>query len=175
MNSHLPVLSNQLHANARRSVEGMVRIVRVDGGRLWLEPEQTTSCGSCSSAASCGSRDEGGIGTVASRLQARQFAIDAPAGAGVFQVGERLVVGVAETALLQASLTAYGMPLLAALLGGSIAQGRYGEDWVTMLAMLAGLFAGLLVARLNARRMAARGGLAPRFLRRAKPGETCGT
>lgn len=161
-----------------RSVEGIVRVVRIAGDQVWLEPEQTTSCGHCASSASCGvkSSDETvGIGSLASRLQARRFVLDASAGAAGFSEGERLVVGVSERALVTAALTAYGLPLLFALVAASVTQALYGEDLTTMLGMAGGLGLGLLVAGLNARRLAAKGGLAPRFLRRAQPGETCGT
>ena len=172
MNS-LPVIQTA----AVRSVEGIARVVRIEGDHVWLEPEQTTSCGHCASSASCGvsSREEAGIGTVTSRLQARRFHLDNPAGVSGFHEGERLVVGVSERALLNAALTAYGLPLLFALVAGGVTQAAYGEDLTTMLGMTVGLALGLLVARLNARRLAARGDLAPRFLRRARPDETCGT
>lgn len=171
MNS-LPVIQT----SAMQSVEGIARVVRVVGDEVWLEPEQTTSCGHCASSASCGTgaREAAGIGTVASRLQARRFKLDEPGAAGGFAEGDRLVVGVSEHALLSAALTAYGLPLLFALTAGSVTQGLYGEDLTTMFGMAGGLAIGLLLARLNARRLAARGDLAPRFLRRARPDETCG-
>ena len=78
-------------------------------------------------------------------------------------------------ALLGAALTAYGLPLLTALIGGSLGQGMYGEDAAAMLGMVGGLAFGLFIVRLLARRLAARGDLAPRFLRRARPDETCAT
>lgn len=160
-----------------RSVEGIARVVRVEGDEAWLEPEQTTSCGHCASSASCGvsSREEAGIGTVSSRLQARRFFLDNPGGLSGFHEGERVVVGVSERALLNAALTAYGLPLLFALTAGSVTQASYGDDLTTMFGMVCGLLFGLIAARINARRLAARGDLAPRFLRRARPDETCGT
>lgn len=160
-----------------RSVEGIVRVVRIDGDRAWLEPEQTTSCGHCASSASCGvsAREAAGIGSVTSRLQARRFHLDNPAGAASLHEGERVVVGVSERALLNAALTAYGLPLLFTLVAGALTQAEYGEDLTTMLGMSGGLALGLLAARISARRLAARGDLAPRFLRRARPDETCGT
>lgn len=164
-----PVLPNA----APRSVEGIARVVRVTDDRLWLEPEQTTSCGHCASSASCGTGEAVGLGSVGSRLQARRFVLDNPAGQ-TFHEGERLVVGVGERALLQAALTAYGIPLAAALTAGSAIQARYGDDLTTMLGMAGGLALGLFAARLKARRLAAKGDLAPRFLRRARPDETCG-
>ena len=154
------------------TVEGIARVVGVDGATVWLEPEQTTSCGSCASASSCGAgASEGGLGTVANRIAARRFALD---NTGGLRVGERVVVGVAERALIRAALTAYGLPLATALTAGGIAEGAWGSDLATMVAMAGGLLFGLSLARIIARRLSAQGGLAPHFLRRAKPGETCG-
>ncbi|AXS79947.1 SoxR reducing system RseC family protein [Dechloromonas sp. HYN0024] len=162
---------------AVRSVEGIARVVRVDGDLAWLEPEQTTSCGHCASSASCGvsSREEVGIGTVTSRLQARRFYLDNPDGALGFREGDRLVVGISESALLNAAMTAYGVPLLFALTAASVAQSLLGDDLTTLFSMAGGLALGLLVGRFKARRLAAKGDLAPHFLRRARPDETCGT
>jgi sigma-E factor negative regulatory protein RseC len=167
----LPVIPN----NPQHSVEGIARVVRVTDDLLWLEPEQTTSCGHCASSASCGidAREAAGIGTVTSRLQERRFVVDNP-GAG-YREGDRLVVGVSEGSLLSASLTAYGLPLIFALTVGAITQGLYGEDLTTMLGMAGGLLLGLVAARFNALRLAARGDLSPRILRRARSDETCGT
>lgn len=158
-------------------VEGIARVIRVVGDEVWLEPEQTTSCGHCASSASCGAstREAEGVGTVTSRLQARRFVLDNPEGSQSFHEGDRLVVGVGQGALLSASLTAYGLPLLSALVTASIVQGMYGEDLLTILGMAGGMAFGLLLARFIARRLSARGDLAPRFLRRARPDETCGT
>lgn len=172
-----PLVHYPVAAEPARAVEGIARVVAVEGGVAWLEPEQTTSCGHCAHSASCGSaeREAPGIGSIASRLAARRFVLDNPPGAAALAVGERVVVGVGERALLGAALTAYGLPLLTALSAGALTQAQYGEDAATLLGMLGGLAAGLILARFNARRLAARGELAPRFLRRAEPGETCGT
>ena len=154
------------------TVEGLARVVKVDAGVAWLEPEQTTSCGSCASAASCGAGAESaGIGSVASRIAARRFALDNADG---LAVGERVVIGVDDKALLKAALTAYAIPLLAALAAGGLAESAWGSDLASMAAMAAGLLVGILAAGAVARRLVARGELAPRFLRRARPGETCG-
>ena len=155
----------------RHIVEGIARVVRVDGTTAWFEPEQTTSCGSCASSAGCGAGATG-IGTVASRNAVRRFTLE---NVNQLRPGERVVVGVYDRALLKASLTAYALPLATTLTAGGIAEGAYGSDLATMAAMAGGFAFGLLAARVAARRLASRGELAPRFLRRARPGETCGT
>ena len=160
-------------ASAAHTIEGIARVVRIEGAVAWLEPEQATGCGSCGSASSCrAGSGSPGIGTVASRMEARRFPLDGPEG---LRVGERVVVGVDDRALIKASLTAYAMPLVAALVVGGIAEWALGSDLASMGAMAAGLAVGLLAARLSARRLSRQGDLALRFLRRARPDETCGT
>lgn len=161
----LPIAS----APGSHTIEGIARVVRIEGVVAWLEPEQTTSCGSCASAAACGAGATG-LGTVASRIAARRFPLDNPG----LTVGERIVVGVDDRALIKAALTAYALPLFIALTAGALTQGAYGSDPLTLAAMLGGLGSGLLAARAGARRLDRRGDLAPRFLRRARPDETCG-
>ena len=158
-----------------RTIEGIARVVRVDGSLAWLEPEQTTGCGHCASAAACGTAANGasGIGTVARRIEARRFMLNNPSVS--LREGERVVIGVDDRALLKGSLLAYALPLLLALAAGGIAQGAWGSDPLTMLGMAVGLGVGLLAARFAAHRLTVRGELALRFLRRALPGETCST
>lgn len=163
------------------TVEGIARVVRIDGGTAWFEPEQTTSCGHCASSAACGAGSAAsvsavgsgtGIGSIARRIEFRRFALD---NANDLHVGDRVVVGVDDRSLLKASLTAYAIPLLTAFVAGGLTQGAYGDDLLTMAAMATGLFGGLLIARIVARILNRRGELSPRFLRRAAPGETCHT
>jgi sigma-E factor negative regulatory protein RseC len=155
------------HYNAPATVEGIAHVVAIRGSRVWLEPEQTGSCGGCAASGTCGAK---GMGTTANRLEARRFVINNEAG---LVVGERVVVGIREHALLKASLTAYALPLAFMLGCGIAAQWAYGRDGITMLAMIAGLVLGFVVMRLGAGRLEVGGELAPQFLRRARINETC--
>jgi sigma-E factor negative regulatory protein RseC len=147
--------------------EGIAHVVAVDGAVAWLEPEQTGSCGGCAASGSCGAK---GIGTMASRLEFRRFQIN---NENNLFVGERVVVGIPDNALIKASITAYAIPLATLLLSGALAQWKFGNDLATMAAMVAGLILGLGLSRIGASRLLMQGDLAPRFLRRARPGETC--
>ena len=160
-------MDNMTDFSAPTLVEGFAHVVAVEGNMAWLVPESGTSCGGCTSASACGSK---GIGTTASRLEARRFQLVNDAG---LRVGERVVVGIQENAVLRASITAYAIPLATLLIAGALAQWAAGSNFVTMAAMLAGLVFGLWLARLRAGQLMAKGELAPRFLRRASMGEMC--
>ena len=148
-------------------VEGIAHVVELEGAMAWLVPEQGSSCGSCASAAACGSK---GIGTTASRLENRRFQINNDSN---LAVGERVVFGIRDNVLLKASIIAYAVPLATLLVAGSLAQWKFGSDFITMTAMVVGLAIGLGISRVMAGRLHGRGDLAPLFLRRARPGDTC--
>ncbi len=165
-------MSHDLH-----TIEGIARVVRVEDGVAWFEPEQTTSCGHCASSAACGAGSAAvgggnGIGSIARRIELRRFPLDNARG---LAVGECVVVGVDDRALLKASATAYAIPLLTAFVAGGIAHGIAGDDLMTMLSMFGGLFGGFAMSAVAARHLARHGELSPRFLRRAGPTDTCGS
>ncbi len=153
-------------ANQPELVEGIARVVALEGDYALLEPEQTTSCGSCVAAGQCGSKE---WGTAASRLVGRRFTLP---NTDQFRVGERLVIGISHRALLRASLTAYALPLLIMLFVGVITQAIAGNDVITMIATVIGLVIGLFAARGVAYILGATGQLAPCFLRRANRSAT---
>lgn len=142
----------------RDLIEGFARVVAVEGAVAWLEPEQTTACGSCHSAAVCGAKPG------SARLVARRFTLPNDHD---FQVGERIVVGVAEESVRNAALTAYGIPLLLMLSAGVTAQKLGGGDLGAAAATIAGLAVGILLVRLRSQLLSKRGAYAPQYLRRA--------
>jgi sigma-E factor negative regulatory protein RseC len=160
---------NTMDYRAANMIEGIAHVVAVKGDRAWLEPEQTGSCGGCAASGMCGAK---GIGTVANRLEARRFVILNEHG---LINGERVVVGIREHALLQASLTAYALPLGSMFGCGILAQWFAGRDGVTLAAMVAGLVLGFGLMRLRAQHLQAKGVLSPQYLRRARANETCHT
>jgi sigma-E factor negative regulatory protein RseC len=153
-----------LDPDGRGTIEGFARVVAADGRVAVLEPEQGTSCGHCASAAACGAK------AGPNWLQARRFKIVNDDG---LTVGERVVVGIPEGTVLKGAMVAYGLPLVTMMAGGITAQQMGGGDGAAAAATLVGLVLGLLIARLLAGRLSARGILAPRFIRRAR-GETPG-
>jgi sigma-E factor negative regulatory protein RseC len=142
----------------RDLIEGVARVIAVEGGVAWLEPEQTTACGHCAGKAVCG------VTPGSPRLVARRFQLPNDHD---FQVGERIIIGVTEQSLRRAALTAYGIPLLLMLVAGVTAQKMGGGDLGAALATLAGLAAGIGLVWLRSRRLSQQGEYTPHYLRRA--------
>ncbi|MBN8443213.1 MAG: SoxR reducing system RseC family protein [Thauera sp.] len=147
------------------SLEGVARVVAVQGDQVWVEPEQGGSCGGCASAANCGSK---GIGTLASRLEGRRFFLEREDGDGLgeLRVGERLVITFGEQSVSAVALLAYGLPLVGALSAAVFTQELAGRDGYTLLAAIAGLGLGFALMKIVAGRLKARGRLTPRVVRR---------
>lgn len=146
-------LSDATACSSAATMTANARVVAVEPGRVWLEPLQTGSCGACASAALCGDK---GIGTLASRLEQRRFAVAAPPG---LRVGDTVEVAVAERTLVKAAAIAYAVPLVGGLGAALVVQAQTASDGLTLLATLLGMAAGFAVTRRLAARLEARGAL----------------
>lgn len=154
----MPAAASPNDPQAHDTVEGVARVIAVEGDVAWLEPEQTTACGHCAGKAVCG------VTPGSPRLVARRFQLPNDHD---FRVGERVIIGVAEQSIRNAALTAYGIPLLLMLVAGVTVQKMGGGDLQSAAATLAGLAVGIGVVRLRASTLSGRGDLTPHFLRRA--------
>lgn len=143
-------------------IEGLARVVGVDGDQVWLTAEQPSACGSCGTRSKCGSG-----------MAKRSASWRAPRalGQGLLALGDTVHVGVDRSALTRASLTAYALPLVTMLVAASALQGA--GDGVAVAAALVGLLLGVAAARVLARRW--RQALVPVVLGRAMvaPGTSC--
>ena len=146
-------------------MEENARVVALQTGFVWAETERKSACGACSLNKGCGSA------VLARLMGSRRTRIKAMNTLPV-AVGDEVVLGLAEDALIRGSLVLYALPLLTLLLGAFI--GEYassmlrlesGETWV-MLCALAGLGAGFAVVRVFARRISDDARYQPVVLRR---------
>ncbi len=128
-------------------IEESARVVAVEDGFALLETERKSACQSCAARKGCGT---GALAKVVGRRFNRVRALN-PIGA---RVGDCVVVGIAEEALVRGSLVLYLVPLLG-MLGGAMAAEALldGEGW-TILGAIAGMAGAFLWARRHARRVA---------------------
>jgi sigma-E factor negative regulatory protein RseC len=133
-------------------------VLRVSGSVAWVRCDGHAGCQRCAQGQGCG-------GGVMGRLlgeRLREVTVDA----GGFRLasGDRVRIGLSETALLKSSLVMYLLPLLtmlgAALIADRLAPAAW-QELASVAAALPGLWAGLALARAFGRR---RTGFAPRVV-----------
>ena len=119
-------------------IETRVRVVSATNGTAWVAASQESGCSACQSKSSCGIS---GLGDFLSNrrpyLPIRQFGAKA---------GDELLVCIDESELLRASLFAYLLPAVLAIVFAGIADGLALGDVTAALAAVFGLISGLLVA-----------------------------
>jgi sigma-E factor negative regulatory protein RseC len=109
-------------------IETPAQVTRVEGETAWVTSKAPSSCGACGGKG-CGS-------SLFSRVwhpDEPEYRVDNPIGA---EVGEPVVVGLPDGALLRAALASYGKPLLLVLTGAGIGNFLFGEPG----SILGGLF-----------------------------------
>lgn len=145
-------------------IEGLARVVGVDGDQVWLATEAPAACGSCATKSACGS------GSAKRRASWRVPRSLGPNQA-LLALGDSVHVGVDRNALTRASLTAYLLPLVTMLLAAGVVQDA--GNGVAIAAAMIGLLMGVLLARVLTRRWHA--ALVPVVLGRASTatGSTC--
>ncbi len=138
-------------------IEETATVVSEEDGFVWVETQRQSTCGSCAANKGCGTA------TLSKVLGQRRTRVRALNGVGA-HAGERVVIGLQESALVRGSLMVYTMPLLfmlASAVLGQVLGHSSGFDAET-LATLFGL-AGLLFGFAQVRRFGRRIGADPRY------------
>lgn len=138
--------------------EAVVAALQPDG-RVRVTVQRGEACHACAARGTCQ--------TLGGQTTSFDILVDNDIGAAP---GDRVVLALAESAVLKASAVLYLLPATG-LLGGAF--GGYGiaasQGWVTdpssIAGCLAGLAAGLLASRLVARRLERRKAFSPRMTR----------
>ncbi len=134
-------------------LEEQGKVVAVDVGFAWVETQRKSACGSCSVNKGCGT---GVISKVVGQRATQVRALNRINA----KVGDEIVIGLNDQALVRGSLAIYAAPLIAmlfaALLGDLVGQElqlNSGEG-LTIIFGLAGLGVGFLWVRNFSRRIA---------------------
>ena len=123
-------------------------VTALANGRLTVRVQKRSGCASC--AKPCG------VGKLGALSPEHCFDLQFPERADL-KVGDRVVVGLPEQALLQATLTIYGLPLFGLLLGAMLASmvgarlAIAGDGLVLAGALLGGGLGWLLARRFGQR------------------------
>ena len=127
-------------------IEETATVVKCEGEFAWVEAQRQTTCGNCAASKGCGTSV---LARVVGKKAARMRAIN-PIEA---HVGDTVIVGLNEAALLKGSLAVYLLPLLFMLLfavtGQVVARQMI---WQTEPVVILFAVAGLAVAGIWLRR-----------------------
>lgn len=143
-------------------IEERARVLSVERDAVWVETVRRSACDSCRMRSGCGQSVLQRFG-----LGARQGFIRALQAETGCDVGDEVVIGIPESAVVHGSAMIYLAPLLA-LFAGSLAAQAIGaaEPWI-ILAGLSGLGIGFAAVRWHGRRWERDPAFVPRVLRRA--------
>jgi len=133
-------------------IEETAQVVRVEGTDVWVETRRRSTCSGCAAEAGCGT---GALSKVlGNRRTLVRVLSDQP-----LTVGDEVVVGISEQALVRGSLAVYAVPLLLLLVGAVLGElgagiGLWASAEAGSLALgLGGFAAGLSWLRRFSRRI----------------------
>ena len=110
-------------------------VTRRDGRLVEVELQRTSTCGQCELSKGCGT---GALGRLLGH-RSKPILIETD---HQLEPGDRLELGLSESALVKASLAVYGLPLLGMLGAGLLAALVAAPEVVIALAAGAGFFVG---------------------------------
>jgi sigma-E factor negative regulatory protein RseC len=127
-------------------IEETAQVVRVENASVWVETLRRSTCSGCAAENGCGS-------AALSKVLGRRRTVIRVLSDLPLRAGDRVVIGIAEQALVRGSLAVYAVPLLLLLLGAvagemGAARGLWIDSEIaSATAGLTGLAAGLLWLR----------------------------
>ncbi|MGB5297428.1 MAG: SoxR reducing system RseC family protein [Thiogranum sp.] len=146
-------------------LEETAQVVRIRGEEVWVETQRRSSCDSCAAEKGCGTATLSKV--LGNRRNVVRVLSAIPLG-----VGDRVVIGIREQALVRGSLAVYAVPILLLLLGGLLGElGAQQFIWenaelASVTLGISGLIAGLAWLRRFTRRIQNDPNFQPVVLRR---------
>lgn len=125
------------------------KVVAVEPDGLWVETHQQSACNQCRAKNGCGQKLLAGGPSNATLVKA---IFNAASPSEIWTVGDNVVIGIEERALINGAFMAYVLPLLfmvAAVVAGSFVGL---SDPVLALVALAGVLLGGLIVHLHGKR-----------------------
>jgi sigma-E factor negative regulatory protein RseC len=148
-------------------IEEKAEVVHVSGQDVWVETQRQSACGQCSVNKGCGTSV---IGKVVGNKTTRVSVLN-PDNVAV-ALGDQVLIGIQEQALVRGSLAIYLMPLFFMFLFGLLGEGLGQQlamdstDGFVVILSLLGLALGFLWVRIFSRGIAQDNRYQPVLLRR---------
>jgi sigma-E factor negative regulatory protein RseC len=133
-------------------LEETAQVVRIDGNEVWVETQRRSTCASCAAEKGCGT-------ATLAKVQGKRRTLVRVLSDQPLSVGDQVVIGIREQALVRGSLAVYAVPVLLLLLGGFVGElGAQHFLWdnaelASLVLGVSGLMAGLLWLRQFTRRI----------------------
>lgn len=145
-------------------IEEQAQVIEIKGGVLLLQAQTQSACGSCSANKGCGT-------SLLSKVVGRKFTHFQADNNINANVGDIVVVGLSEDALLKGSLVMYAIPILAMLVFALLADyfltaNMQYRDLMTAVTAIMGLVFGSLMSKWYFSRESSVGLFAPVVLRK---------
>ncbi len=121
-------------------IEEIATVIRVETDGVWVKTQAKTTCGACQQQDSCTS------GVVAKALTPKEPRLFIPTEVAVLP-GQQVRIGLHETALTQAALRVYLVPIVAFMLAMGLLVQMGANEGVQLLGGLLGSGLGLLLVR----------------------------
>lgn len=140
-------------------IEETAEVISVKGHQALLQTERKSTCQSCEVKSGCGTS------TIAKVVGKRSSQIVVENTLDLHP-GDRVVVAIQETALVQGSLLVYFLPLLLMLTGGIMAELLWSNEGTTILVSIFSFAFSILVVRYLLRRSGLKNAIQPQLIRR---------
>jgi sigma-E factor negative regulatory protein RseC len=126
-------------------IEEQAQVVDISGDLLVLQAQTKSSCGSCAAKKGCGT-------SVLSKVVGRKFTRFQAENSVEAKVGDTVIVGISEQALLRGSLMMYIIPIMGMLVFSLVSDHLLdlpvkNRDLLIAAAGIAGLVSGSLLSR----------------------------
>lgn len=115
-------------------IEELATVVKVKNNQVWVNPQISSGCGACIQKTSCTSSIVGQF------FKPRIIEVDS---SFPLSVGDKVMVTIDESLLLNASLLLYLFPLVAMIIGAGIAESFSNSESYIAIAGLGSLFLAL--------------------------------
>lgn len=145
-------------------IEEEAVVVGVESDRIWIETQRKSTCGQCAAKSGCGT-------AVLSKVLGQKRNQIPVLKSFPVQVGDKVIIGIKENALVRGSIALYAVPLLAMLLFGILGESvsqqllNNSNDSVAILGAVFGLFVGTLWMRWFTKRIRKNSNYQPSLLR----------
>ncbi|TCK17575.1 RseC/MucC-like positive regulator of sigma(E) [Thiogranum longum] len=96
-------------------LEETARVVNVDHDAIWVETQRRSTCGSCAASKGCGT-------AAISRVVGNRRSLVRVLASMPLKIGDEVIIGIRERALVKGSLAVYAVPIILLLLGALLGE-----------------------------------------------------